>query len=222
VGPVLFGWTGKLQVNFVLRKRTEMRKTTKSNKLKPVFRVGNYEKAGQVPEIRFDFPPGFVLVIDTREQDALFSKPPKGLFIVRDTLKFGDYSIKGFENVIAVERKSIPDLFASLGRERDRFKRELEGLKLYRWKWLVIEGQELQAIAFQRDSMLHPNVVRQSLASIELRYFISIHYEPNRKELERWLLDRFVKAYKLLREGAADTNPENLVNMYYKRDENGL
>jgi ERCC4-type nuclease len=43
------------------------------------------------------------------------------------TLKTGDYSIEGFENHIACERKSIDDLISCLmGENRQRFKRELE------------------------------------------------------------------------------------------------
>ena len=42
-------------------------------------------------------PDGFVLITDTREQDPLFRKPPKGLLIVRDTLRAGDYSCNAGE-----------------------------------------------------------------------------------------------------------------------------
>ena len=42
------------------------------------------------------------------------------------TLNVGDYSLCGLEDKVAVERKSLPDLVACLGRERQRFEKELQ------------------------------------------------------------------------------------------------
>ena len=39
-------------------------------------------------------------------------------------LKAGDYTIAGLEDVVVVERKSIKDLFGTLGQHRDRFEAE--------------------------------------------------------------------------------------------------
>ena len=56
-------------------------------------------KAGQIVKFTFDFPKGFIIVIDTREQAPLFiGSLPRGLLIVRDTLDVGDYSVRGFEH----------------------------------------------------------------------------------------------------------------------------
>jgi ERCC4-type nuclease len=60
-------------------------------------------------------------LIDTREQTPLVlpgirAKPP--------TLATGDYSVSGLESVVAIERKSLPDLPSCCGRERERFDRE--------------------------------------------------------------------------------------------------
>lgn len=156
------------------------------------------DKVGH-PEWKWEFPEGFILVIDTREQDRLFKKSPKGLVTVRDKLDAGDYSIKGFESSVAVERKAVLDLFGSLGRERERFKRELERLAKYERAWLVIEGPEEEVLSFQPYSQLHPNVIRASLASIEVRYHIGVYYARVKSDAERWILDRLVRFYKLKR-----------------------
>ena len=67
----------------------------------------------------FVFPQGFVLVIDTRERNPLCTAV-KGLTVCRDTLKDGDYSIRGFEDRFAVERKQVSDFFSYIGRERKK------------------------------------------------------------------------------------------------------
>ena len=64
-------------------------------------------------------PDGFVLVQDTREQRPLFARIPKGLTVSSATLKFGDYSVKGFEDKICFERKSM-DLWGYCSSEREK------------------------------------------------------------------------------------------------------
>ena len=153
----------------------------------------------KIIKFEWDFPLDFVVVIDTREQDQLFKRPTKGLVIVRNKLEAGDYSVRGFESSISIERKHLSDLHQSLGRERERFKRELERLKLYECKWLVIEANEDECLSFQHFGGMHPNAIRQSLASIECRYGIAVHYQPDRRKLERWVLDRLLRFYRIKR-----------------------
>lgn len=150
----------------------------------------------------YDIPEGFVLVKDTREQDGLYQKPPKGLLIVRDTLNAGDYSIKGFESVIAIERKELSDFYGSIGKDRSRFKRELEKLKGYQWAGLVIESDEANVLsAGSWYTQMSPQAIRMTLVSIELRYRINIYYGSTRNDCERWILDRLLMFYKYKREG---------------------
>ena len=76
------------------------------------------------------------IVIDTREQKPLrFDNMPAE----RGTLATGDYSVKGLEHLIAVERKSLDDLLRCVGRNRDRFKAELQRLRAFRFRVLVVE-----------------------------------------------------------------------------------
>lgn len=159
-------------------------------------------KAGQTVKFTFDFPRGFILLIDSREQDALFLQhPPKDLVMKRTTLQVGDYSIDGFESQIAIERKTIPDLLGCLGNDRDRFKRELEKLKTYEWKAISVEGTEDELLQFHDFSLMHPNSVRQSLVSINIRHGIQFYFNPKRSGIERWILDHLIKFWRVKREG---------------------
>lgn len=159
------------------------------------------ESKVNLPEFTYNFPEGFVVVCDTREQSPLFiPKPPKGLIIVRDTLRFGDYSIKGFENSIAIERKTIQDLWTSLTSEAKRFKAELEELAKYERRYILIEGLESEYLSWQPERKIHPNAIRMALASIEAKGGIPIHQAENREMAERWVLDLFIK-YFLFKRG---------------------
>jgi ERCC4-type nuclease len=82
-------------------------------------------------------PEAVTAVIDTREQHPLTLAP---LRTVRGTLATGDYSVKGLENVIAVERKSLSDLICCVGVERDRFEREIHRLLAYPVRAVVVEA----------------------------------------------------------------------------------
>ncbi|WP_241160230.1 hypothetical protein [Desulfovibrio sp. ZJ369] len=46
--------------------------------------------------------------------------------MVAGSLTVGDYSLEGLTDKVAVERKELPDLVQCLGRERERFERELQ------------------------------------------------------------------------------------------------
>jgi ERCC4-type nuclease len=82
-------------------------------------------------------PTDVVAVVDTREQLPLDLKP---LQVVMGTLATGDYSIKGLESIIAIERKSLSDLLACIGRERERFDREVQRLLAYHTRAIVVES----------------------------------------------------------------------------------
>jgi hypothetical protein len=92
--------------------------------------------AASVSDIPLAFPP--VVMIDTREQrpfdfhglraDARNDYRPLKVTTLRGTLRSGDYSLAGFEDCIALERKSLADLYGTIGQGRDRFVRELERL----------------------------------------------------------------------------------------------
>ncbi len=77
------------------------------------------------------------IIIDSREQTPWsFCNLPTE----RAALDAGDYSLVGLTHAVAIERKSLDDLLACIGRERDRFKRELARLRGFRFRTLVVEA----------------------------------------------------------------------------------
>lgn len=82
-------------------------------------------------------PEQLTAVVDTREQWPLDLEP---LRTITGTLATGDYSLRGLEHIVALERKSLPDLLACVGRERERFDREVQRLLAYPVRALLIES----------------------------------------------------------------------------------
>lgn len=82
-------------------------------------------------------PEQVVAVVDTREQLPLDLSP---LQTIGGTLATGDYSIQGLEAVVAIERKSLPDLLGCIGTSRERFDREIQRLIAYPTRAVVVEA----------------------------------------------------------------------------------
>lgn len=82
-------------------------------------------------------PENITAIVDSREQLPLDLDPLKS---VVGTLDTGDYSIRGLEHVVRIERKSLPDLVGCVGRDRDRFDREVQRLLAYPVRVLVVES----------------------------------------------------------------------------------
>jgi DNA excision repair protein ERCC-4 len=129
-----------------------------------------------------------IIIVDTREQApytfaGIPSDTPEGggpysVTIARRTLQSGDYSIEGLESIVAVERKSIADLFGTIGQGRDRFVRELERLSAYRYAAVVFEATWDQ-IVFDppAHSRLSAKTVHRSIVAWQQR-FPRVHWWP--------------------------------------------
>jgi ERCC4-type nuclease len=143
-------------------------------------------------------PDGFVLVQDTREQRPLFARIPKGLTVCSTTLTRGDYSVKGFEDKICFERKSM-DLWPYCSSEREKTVKKMLQFKSMEFVGLIIELKEHEIYQFQQYSRVHPEVIRGALISFAVRYGVHI-YMGSRENCARYLLDHAVKFYNIKKE----------------------
>ena len=82
-------------------------------------------------------PEQVTAICDSREQLPLDLAP---LRTERCMLVTGDYSVKGLVDVVAIERKSLSDLLACIGQERERFDREVLRLLAYPCRAIVVEA----------------------------------------------------------------------------------
>jgi DNA excision repair protein ERCC-4 len=82
-------------------------------------------------------PENITAVVDTREQHPLDLSP---LRMTIESLVTGDYSVKGLENLVTIERKSFADLLSCVGVQRERFDREIQRLLAYPVRAIVVEA----------------------------------------------------------------------------------
>ncbi len=148
--------------------------------------------------------PDITPIVDTREQ-----RPLKLPGAVRGTLPTGDYCCcLAHLGTVAIERKSAVDLFACVGRERERFERELARLAALRFRALVIEADlgELLETPPAR-SHVHPSAVLGSLTAWSWRYSLPVWFASDRITATRLVLRLLALAHKELTADPPDAAP---------------
>lgn len=112
------------------------------------------------------------VIVDYREKNAMIIPEliSMGISVEIKELKVADYLING----VAIERKTVMDFINSM--KTGRLTKQLEELKQYETRLLIIEGideQELYSEATLEDGKqigMHPNSIRGFLLSILLNY----------------------------------------------------
>lgn len=128
------------------------------------------------------------LVVDSREQTP-FTFAGYDCEVQAGALTVGDYSLFGLTDRVAVERKSLPDLVLCLGRERERFERELQRAAALQAFMVVVEAPWGDLAAGNYRSQLNPNSARQSVLAFTCRYRIPFMFAGTRAEAERMTFD---------------------------------
>lgn len=110
-----------------------------------------------------------IILVDDREKRP-FDFP--GVETEEARLETGDYTVKGFEDRFAVERKSLNDLATSVGSERNRFEDEICRAQEFDQFAVVIESTRQEAKAGAYYSQIHPNAVCGTVDKWPLKYGI--------------------------------------------------
>lgn len=117
------------------------------------------------------------IIVDTREQAGwTFADPRYAAAVEEGTLNVGDYSLPGLTDRVAVERKSLPDLVQCLGRERERFERELQraaGLSAF---CVVVEASWADLADGRYRSVMKPHAACQSVLAFACRYRVPFFF----------------------------------------------
>lgn len=165
----------------------------------------------------------FTVAIDTREQspfafaglrsDADKHYRPLIVPTTRATLRTGDYSILdtgtqlNYSDRITIERKSLADLFSTLGQNRARFERELDRMAELEWSAVVIEADWPTVLGCPPPhSQLRPKTIFRSVIAWQQRY-PNVHWwlcagramaeVTTLRILERFWRDKFSKELTL-------------------------
>lgn len=97
------------------------------------------------------------VICDSREQRPWQFGP--SVTVERHKLDAGDYSLAGHTDRVAIERKSIDDLAQTISWGRERFETELQLLKQYEFRAIVVEANVQQVIDHHYESRTHPAAV---------------------------------------------------------------
>lgn len=131
------------------------------------------------------------IIIDSREK-----MPYRFPGAITRALPAGDYSLDGMEHRVAVERKTIADCYASLGRGRARFEREMERLARMDFAAVVVEATLAEFLRGAPFSRLPPKAAINSLIAWAVRYRVCVFFAGDRRyarSLTYRLLEKFAR-----------------------------
>jgi ERCC4-type nuclease len=127
------------------------------------------------------------IVIDTREKRPYIFENS-----IKKALLSGDYSLEGFENQIAIERKSLDDFISTILNSSLRFRRELTRLTAYEYAAVIVEGSIQDILNGEYKSKINPQSLLGLIASLMLEYphiqFLFCHDRPHAYALVSALL----------------------------------
>jgi len=118
------------------------------------------------------------IIVDTREKT-----PWEFENSVSRKLDVGDYSIEGYESILAVERKATTSEFARNINE-SRFLDVLDRLDSIRYGFIICEFTMDDVLSFPRNSgipqklwntvRVHPNYILKCILEYQMRYNVNI------------------------------------------------
>lgn len=141
----------------------------------------------------------FAIVIDTREKLPLIFDGT--IRTVRKFIRTGDYSVEGYEDQFAVERKSIPDLIATLTARRARFERELQRMAGIGFRRVVVEGSLRQVVANakrveqDRRRRVRVNSIIGTIFAFEVRYGVPFVFAANGPGEAAWRVEKWARYF---------------------------
>lgn len=132
------------------------------------------------------------LVQDSREQTPLSFHNFRGIETVRQGLKTGDYSVQGYETEICFERKSVQDLVGTLIGGHERFLREMERMRDFKAKYILIEHSPeiLYTYCVKHGWGYKFNTIIQSLLAYACHYQVRVRFCKDREDMANYIVKK--------------------------------
>lgn len=132
------------------------------------------------------------IIEDTREQAPLDFIGFRGVESVRSGLKTGDYSVQGYEDKICFERKSVADLVGTLIGGHERFLREMDRMKDYEEKYILVEHSASKAYLYcERHGVEYKfDTIIQSLLAYAYHYRVRVRFCKNREDMAEYIVKK--------------------------------
>ena len=136
------------------------------------------------PEDRVSFP-GWVAGSKYKKWDVT---------VTCDTLPTGDYSLRGFEDRICIDRKSgFPELASNYFHDRERFEREFERMLSYEVALIVVEEGTLDQIEMYYTGGGNPLSLRNSILAWQAKYRVPFVFPNSRAKAQQYILEELVR-----------------------------
>ena len=98
---------------------------------------------------------------------------------------------------MAVERKTLEDLVATVIRSRKRFRKELERLAGFEAACIVVEANLSDILTERYRSGAHPNAVLRSVLSIVVDFRLPVYFCSDRQSACRFVEGYLRRAHRM-------------------------
>jgi ERCC4-type nuclease len=141
-----------------------------------------------------------IIIRDTREKVGYWEFDFHGYEMLIQKIETGDYTVLGFEDSICIERKkSTSEIAINIGKDKKRFEAELERMKLFKHKYLILEFSVADLLKFplcsglskeqQKKVRVRPAFLLKRLNEYEIDYGIQIIFACNKQNAMEVALD---------------------------------
>jgi len=151
----------------------------------------------------------FKIIRDTREQKGkgwIFRASTNCDGMEIEKLDVGDYTVKGYEDVLMIERKTLGDLWNTLGNVESykRFLREMERAKNHKMKYIIIEatlaeldrGYYWYVRGKKTKSKISPKNIHAKLISLQVKHNVHVVFAgriDKARSYARLLMDKIFR-----------------------------
>lgn len=132
------------------------------------------------------------VIQDSREQTPLDFSGFRGVETARQGLKTGDYSIVGYEDSVCFERKSVQDLVGTLIGGHERFLRELERMRNFDEKYILVEHTPtiLFNYCLKHGWQKKFDTIIQSLLAYACHYDVRVRFCKDREDMAQYIVKK--------------------------------
>lgn len=123
------------------------------------------------------------VIVDTRER-VPWTFEDQGIECVRAKLDSGDYSLPGLEHRVSIERKSLDDWTGTVLRDRARFYRELERLRAFDFRCVIVEAGIREIMEGRYKSQAKPASVLGFVAEVTVMQAVPVYLAGSRAEAQ--------------------------------------
>jgi ERCC4-type nuclease len=145
----------------------------------------------------------FSVIIDTREKQPWWHDDQETFYVKSQKLDTGDVTIEEISNILIIERKkSVNELYANFTSERKRFYNEVERMKKFPLRFIIVEANWSDVInpfSYRTEKSRRVQaaaIVRSTLFNLMVVHGIHIIFAGNRaKYIAKHLLHKIYEYY---------------------------